>query len=166
MVRAAYVLIGVFAISSLLFVFWVLQREPRPLSPRTTHHPPPEPPRTGVGTEPASPLEVESPSPPPSGKRLWDPALGSASISGIVLFSGTPPIRARIDMSGSPECMHWNRDDPPFDEDLIVINGKLANAFVWVRKGLEEWEFPAPSTPVVLNQRECRYVPHVLGIQV
>jgi plastocyanin len=48
-----------------------------------------------------------------------------------------------------------------------VINkadGSLKNVFVYVSKGLEGKTFPTPSTPVVLDQSGCEYVPHVFGI--
>ena len=38
--------------------------------------------------------------------------------------------------------------------------------FVYVKDGLGNRVFPAPGTPVVLDQRDCHYVPHVFGIQV
>ena len=47
---------------------------------------------------------------------------------------------------------------------LAVNNGRLANVFVYVRDGLGHFTFPAPSEPAVLDQRGCRYVPHVLGL--
>jgi plastocyanin len=44
--------------------------------------------------------------------------------------------------------------------------GALQNVFVYVKDGLGNRAFPVPTTPVVLDQKGCRYVPHVLGIQV
>jgi plastocyanin len=38
--------------------------------------------------------------------------------------------------------------------------------FVYVKDGLGDRVFPVPATPVVLDQKSCRYVPHVMGIQV
>ena len=44
-------------------------------------------------------------------------------------------------------------------------DGRLKNVFVWVKKGLEGWKFPVPSESVSLEQKGCRFVPHVLGVQ-
>ena len=49
---------------------------------------------------------------------------------------------------------------------MVGDGSGLQNVFVYVKDGLGDRAFPVPSTPVVLDQKECRYVPHVLGIQV
>jgi plastocyanin len=43
----------------------------------------------------------------------------------------------------------------------------MGNILVWVSKGLPEGRtWPAPQTPVTLDQNGCMYVPHVQGIMV
>jgi len=49
---------------------------------------------------------------------------------------------------------------------LAGSGGTLQNVFVYVKDGLGDRVFPVPATPVVLDQKSCRYVPHVMGIQV
>lgn len=49
---------------------------------------------------------------------------------------------------------------------LINHDGTLRNVFVYISAGLEQLDFAAPTSPVVLDQRDCRFVPHVLGLQV
>src|SRR5690606_27536976 len=44
--------------------------------------------------------------------------------------------------------------------------GRVENAFVYVKEGLPARAYPAPSEPVVLDQQQCRYLPRVLGVQV
>ena len=51
---------------------------------------------------------------------------------------------------------------------LILGSGNtMANIMVWVSKGLPAGKtYPAPKTPVTLDQKGCQYVPHVMGIMV
>ena len=50
----------------------------------------------------------------------------------------------------------------------ITVNpdSTLKDVFVYVKQGLEGKSFPAPATPVRLDQAGCRYHPHIFGIQV
>ena len=55
---------------------------------------------------------------------------------------------------------------PLMTESLRVQNGRLQNGFVWISEGLEGKSFPVPNHEVVIDQRECAYRPHVIGVQV
>jgi plastocyanin len=87
-----------------------------------------------------------------------DPAT-VATIDGTVSFEGTAPKGSKIDMSQDPACKGPNES-----ENVVVDNGKLANVFVYVKDGLGTRTFDTPTTPVVLEQKGCRYHPHVLGV--
>ena len=54
-------------------------------------------------------------------------------------------------------------NSPPL-KTYIVDHGNLANVFVYVKDGLGDRGFAPPQTPVTIDQRGCRYVPHVLGV--
>jgi plastocyanin len=43
--------------------------------------------------------------------------------------------------------------------------GALANAFIYIKKGLEGKTFAVPATPVVIDQRGCWFRPRIVGIQ-
>ena len=92
-----------------------------------------------------------------------DPAT-AGGIAGAVAFEGDPPAAQPIDMSEEPDCAAGHPDGV-MTQHALVTDGQLANVFVYVKEGLS-MEFPAPSQPVVLDQKDCRYHPHVLGIQV
>ena len=49
---------------------------------------------------------------------------------------------------------------------MVGPGNGLQNAFVYVKDGLGDRTFQAPKTPVVLDQRGCKYIPHVFGAQV
>ena len=52
-------------------------------------------------------------------------------------------------------------------EDVAVnANGTLKNVFVYVKEGLEGKTFAPKTDKVVMDQKGCRYTPHVLGAQV
>jgi plastocyanin len=48
---------------------------------------------------------------------------------------------------------------------VLVDNGRLANAFVYVSDGLGGRTFAVPDAPVTIDQRGCLYAPRVLGAQ-
>ena len=110
---------------------------------------------TQEGTAPAQPAPTTSP---------VDPAT-AGNISGRVTFAGTAPTPAAIQMNADPNCV--KAGGPAMDETLVVgENGAVQNVFVYVKDGLGHLRFPIPSNTVVLDQRGCHYVPHVLGVQV
>ena len=65
---------------------------------------------------------------------------------------------AKIDMSQDPGCKGTNEA-----ENIVVSGGDLANVFVYVKDGLGNRTFDVPKDPVVLDQKGCKYHPHVLG---
>jgi hypothetical protein len=94
-----------------------------------------------------------------------DPAT-AASVTGAVKFEGTPPIFKPIDMSASPACAQANLS--PVTPPVVVTgaNDALANVVVFVKSGLGRYSYPAPQTPVTLDQKGCMYVPHVVALMV
>jgi plastocyanin len=113
----------------------------------------------GASEEPTAVAETNA------GEKPWDPALGTATISGVVKFDGKPPRRRPISFGAKKECADIHTT-PLLDESIIVnANGSLKNVFISVKKGLEEWKFPVPTEPVVMNQVGYTFTPHVLGVQ-
>ena len=91
--------------------------------------------------------------------------LTAGSISGTVRYLGKSPNKTKIDMSEDPACVEAHLGKA-LDESLIVSsNGSLANAFIYVKTGLEGKRFETPSSPVVIDQNGCWFTPRVLGIQ-
>lgn len=93
---------------------------------------------------------------------------GGATVTGKTKFTGTKPAMPKIDMSEEPKCKAKYPSAPPTDEAVVVNpNGTLANVFVYVKSGLSaDAKYPAPSTPVEIDQDGCHYRPHVLGVMV
>jgi len=89
-------------------------------------------------------------------------AANAGGIKGVVNFKGVPPHQPTIDMTADPMCPQKPRPA----ETAVVKNGKLANVFVYVKEGAPAGPFPGPSEPVVLDQKGCRYSPHMMGVMV
>lgn len=89
----------------------------------------------------------------------------AGSISGEIRYTGKRIARKAIDMSNDPACVEAHHG-AAFDEPLVVSpNGSLANAFIYVKEGLQGKHFEAPSTPVVIDQNGCWFQPRIVGIQ-
>ncbi len=87
----------------------------------------------------------------------------SARVSGRVLFTGTVPLRQKLDLSANPTCERQHLR-PVLSEDVIVNkNGTLRNTLVWVKSGLPDKKWTVPTASVRLNQDGCVYQPHVLA---
>jgi plastocyanin len=81
------------------------------------------------------------------------------TVTGVIKFTGTAPRPAKIDMSQDAACKGTN-----VAETYDVDNGNLANVFVYVKTGLGDRTFAPPKDPVTIDQQDCRYHPHVLGV--
>ena len=88
----------------------------------------------------------------------------SGTISGTIKFAKKAPPRIEIDMAQDPACSLSS--EPNYSEQYMVKDSKLQNVFVYVKDGLGNKVYPASTTPVVLDQKGCRYIPHVIGVQV
>jgi plastocyanin len=89
----------------------------------------------------------------------------AATITGKVVFEGTPPANPVIKMASDPACVSANKGDVTF-ESYMVDNGGLENVFVYIKDGLgNKYLFDTPTTPVQIDQKGCHYLPHVLGIR-
>src|SRR5688500_19999404 len=99
---------------------------------------------------------------------LWPGVALAATVTGTVVFDGKAPALRPLAMEAEPVCHKMHGGKPVPNEMLILGSGNTMGAvMVWVSKGLPAGKtWPAPKTPVVLDQRGCQYVPHVAGIMV
>ena len=100
----------------------------------------------------------------PAGKRV-DPAT-AAAVHGRILFTGSIPRSAAIGMSADAFCGHANPGQPIDDSVLVGPEGGLQNAFVYVTDDMSAYAFDTPARAVRLEQKGCRFSPHVVGLQV
>jgi plastocyanin len=92
-----------------------------------------------------------------------DPAT-AATIQGTIRLAGSAPAPVEIDMGMDPGCTISSKQ-PNFSQQYVVgKGGGLANVYVYVKSDLEGNAFGAPANPVILDQKGCRYEPHVLAL--
>ena len=102
--------------------------------------------------------------PPPQSKKEPAPVYfkvdpGTAGVlKGTIHFTGRKPARQKVDMSSDPACVSAHHGNA-YDESVVVNpNGTLANAFVYIKSGLEGKQFEVPTAPVTIDQRGCWFI--------
>jgi plastocyanin len=91
----------------------------------------------------------------------------AGDVKGVVTLDGMAPKNAAIKMNADPICLRENKT-PQFQETFEVGgDGKsLANVFVYVKDGLGNYVYDTPTESVTIDQKQCRYHPHVFGMRV
>jgi hypothetical protein len=93
----------------------------------------------------------------------------AGNISGIVKFSGDKAERKLLtEIAANAFCKEACAGKENLSERFVYgkhgDDDTLVNVLVYVSKGLEGRRFDPPREPVVLDQVNCAYVPHVVGI--
>ncbi len=107
--------------------------------------------------------ESSAPTEAPGATKIDSATAGE--ISGVVSFDGVAPKNEPIRMNADPVCVKENTT-PQTQESYEVENGKLANVFIYVKDGLGNYSYDPPAGGVTIDQKNCRYHPHVFGIRV
>jgi plastocyanin len=91
-------------------------------------------------------------------------APGTSEVSGKITLNGQPAKPKIINMSSEPSCGKLY-SQPPTTEDVVTgTEGALANVVVYISSSAVP-ENAASSQPETLEQKGCRYTPHVLAVQ-
>ena len=94
-------------------------------------------------------------------------ALAASTVTGTVTFDGKVPALKPLAMNADPACAKLHSKPVPAEMLVLGPGNTMGNILVWVSKGLPAGKtWPAPKTPVTLDQKVCVYVPHVMGIMV
>lgn len=100
------------------------------------------------------------------------PALASAAgwgtIKGKFVVDGAPPEAKPVDASKDAFCA--NHDPAPIDNSVVVTDGNLANAVVFLRVGrgnkiAAHPDYDATKTPATLDNKGCTFVPHIVLVR-
>jgi plastocyanin len=91
----------------------------------------------------------------------------ASTVTGTITFAGTPPNLKPLAMAADPACAKKHSGPVPAEMLVLGSGQTMGNVIVYVSKGIPAGKtYPAPSTPVVLDQKGCVYVPHAMGIMV
>ena len=91
------------------------------------------------------------------------PPVSNATITGKVTYQGTPKKLNPIDMSAEPSCAKLYSSSPLPESSLTGPQNTLQNVIVYISQGAADDKSPSTSA-VRLNQRGCRYTPHVISV--
>ena len=75
----------------------------------------------------------------------------AATVTGKVVFSGAKPTPKNISMDATPACSKAHATPQKSEEVVVNDNGTLRYTFVWVKAGLPDKAWPAPTGAVALN---------------
>ncbi|MFZ0419187.1 MAG: carboxypeptidase regulatory-like domain-containing protein [Candidatus Sulfotelmatobacter sp.] len=88
-----------------------------------------------------------------------------ANLKGTVRFEGALPKPKLISMSADPSCAKQH-SSPVFAQEVMTdAKGDLQNVIVFVAEGLGDRAFDPPTQPIVVEQKGCMYMPHVLAVR-
>lgn len=118
----------------------------------------------GAAPAPTKPTETAA-----AGATVLDPATvqNGGTVSGAVRIAGSVPAPTPVDMTQKPECVNIHQGKtPPKDALIVGPDNGLKDAFVYIKKGLENYKFNVPAEPAVIDQKGCMYSPHIFGVMV
>ncbi len=119
----------------------------------------------GGGQESASSSPAPAAPAAPAGQQV--DAATAGEVKGVVAFEGAAPANEAIRMNADPVCVKVNQGPQSQETYMVGADGKtLGNVFVYVKDGLGSYAYDAPTTTIVMDQKGCRYTPHVFGVRV
>ena len=119
----------------------------------------------GGGGESTSGTSETAPASSPSGMKVDAGTAGD--VKGTVVVDGMVPMNASIRMNADPVCVRENKTPQSQETYVVGSDGKsLGNVFVYVKDGLGNYVFDAPTDTARIDQKQCRYSPHVFGMRV
>jgi plastocyanin len=117
----------------------------------------------GCGSKESSTSQQPAATAPAVSAKTVDAAT-AGSVTGTVTLDGKPVLAKPINMSAEPYCQkaHPTPVVPP--EVVTGDKGALANVVIFVKDGLGDYVFTAPTGPAQLNQQGCMYDPHIITL--
>ncbi|MBX3218320.1 MAG: urate hydroxylase PuuD [Labilithrix sp.] len=115
-----------------------------------------------AGGDPSAPLTPTTPATQGGPEKVANESVVGV-LKGAVKLEGTPPPNKVLNVGTCTSDI----EGPVTSDAVLSKGGKLQNAFVWIKSGLDAYKGPAaPGEPVVIDQKGCMYKPHVVGARV
>jgi plastocyanin len=104
----------------------------------------------------------------PGGSGAKVDAATAGELKGSVVIDGMAPKNEPIRMAADPVCAKEAKGDQATENYMVGADGKsLGNVLVYVKEGIDaKYSFDLPSESAKIDQKECRYHPHVFGMRV
>jgi plastocyanin len=120
----------------------------------------------GGGSEPANTSATPAaPAGAPAGQKVDTATAGT--VQGTIALEGVAPKNEAIKMNADPVCIREAKGTQTQETYIVGNDGKtLGNVFVYVKDGLGNYVFDTPTESAKIDQKECRYHPHVFGMRV
>jgi plastocyanin len=110
---------------------------------------------------------IDKPAAPPAAAGKKVDAATTGVVAGQVTYDGVVPPADVIRMAADRKCVQEAGPNPQSNALLVADDKSVANAFVYVKDGLDPgYAFDVPTEPAVLDQKGCIYSPRVLGVRV
>lgn len=103
--------------------------------------------------------------PPPARQATPLDTSTTGTITAEIRVDGAVPPMQMLRMGSFADCTAKHQGDVPTG-DMLVADGKVQNAFVYIKDGLGDRVFATPTAKVVIDQEGCLYVPRVAGAMV
>lgn len=87
------------------------------------------------------------------------------SVTGNVVFEGTPPPAKEIQFGAEKQCALAHQHTPKYEDIVVNDNGTLRWVLVTVKEPVPG-DLPVPTEPVVVDQLGCMFLPHVAVARV
>ena len=122
--------------------------------------PKPTPPKATTTTTAAKPTTTAAASAAPVVTTKAGP-LGTATIKGVVNFSGKAP---EMKVPKKRKDAEFCKTKEVKYNSILVDNGKLAETFVRLANDSVKGEYPAPAKHGEIDQVDCMYTPRIQGV--
>jgi hypothetical protein len=117
------------------------------------------------GSGPAEPAAKKADAPGAAPAYFQVDAATAGVISGKIAYAGPKAVRKRIQMNEEAACVRMHKGGLLDEEVIVNANGTLANVFVYIQGGLEGKTFAPATEPATIDQKGCRFEPHVMGMR-